>query len=57
MTLPADAFTGLDFCLIFAPSEGYDESEILPYSIRKFCLIGADDQHSDRSVSRIRGAA
>jgi hypothetical protein len=42
MTCSAGALTGTDFCLIFAPSKGYDEPEILPSSIRSICLIGAD---------------
>ena len=29
----AGALTGPDFCLIFAPSKGYNEPEILPSSI------------------------
>jgi hypothetical protein len=33
---------GPDLSLIFAPSKGYDEPEIRPYSICQFCLIGAD---------------
>ena len=41
----AGALTGTDFCLIFAPSMGYDEPETLPCSIRSICLIGADDGH------------
>jgi hypothetical protein len=42
MTCSAGALTGTDFCLIFAPSKGYDEPEILPSSIRSICLTGAD---------------
>jgi hypothetical protein len=38
MTCSAGSFTGLKFCLIFAPSKGYDEPETLPSSIR----TGAD---------------
>src|SRR3954471_8971343 len=41
-TWSAGDLAGLDFCLIFAPSKGYDEPEILPSSIRRICLIGAD---------------
>src|SRR4029078_6169227 len=41
-TCSAGALAGPDFCLIFAPSKGYDEPEILPSSIRRICLIGAD---------------
>src|SRR6202158_6247678 len=41
-TCSAGSFAGTDFCLIFAPSKGYDEPEILPSSIRKICLRGAD---------------
>src|ERR1700730_12119499 len=36
------SFTGTDFCVIFAPSEGYDEPEILPSSIHPICLMSAD---------------
>src|SRR3990167_4970382 len=42
MTCSAGALTGTDFCLIFAPSKGYDDPEILPSSPRQICLIGAD---------------
>src|SRR6188472_1805600 len=45
-TCSAGSLTGPDFCLIFAPLKGYDEPEILPSSIRKICLIGADAGHS-----------
>jgi hypothetical protein len=31
-TCVAGSFSGTDFCLIFAPCEGYDEPEILPSS-------------------------
>src|SRR5205807_1114578 len=31
-TSVAGSFSGTDFCLIFAPCEGYDEPEILPSS-------------------------
>ena len=34
MTCSAGILTGPDFCLIFAPSGGYDEPEILPSSTR-----------------------
>src|SRR6516162_7931607 len=37
-TRSAGAFVGPDFCLIFAPSKGYDEPEILPSSTRPICL-------------------
>jgi hypothetical protein len=42
ITFSADGFGVPAFCLIFAPSKGYDEPEILPSSTRKICLIGAD---------------
>src|SRR6187401_2159540 len=45
-TWSAGDLAGLDFCLIFAPSKGYDEPEILPSSSRRICLIGADAGHS-----------
>jgi hypothetical protein len=45
-TCSAGALTGPDLLPIFTPSRGDDEPEILPYSIRQFCLIGADDGHS-----------
>src|SRR5215472_11957036 len=41
-TRSAGAFVGPDFCLIFAPSKGYDEPEILPSSTRPFCLTIPD---------------
>src|SRR6185295_3611791 len=44
-TCSAGSLTGPDFCLIFAPLKGYDEPEILPYSIHQICLIGADAGH------------
>ncbi|MER9458268.1 hypothetical protein, partial [Mesorhizobium sp. M0478] len=31
-----------DFCLIFAPLNGYDEPEILLSQLNRFCLIAAD---------------
>src|SRR6516165_5962404 len=49
-TCSAGAFVGPDFCLIFAPSKGYDEPEILPSSTRPFCLTIPDGKQSkDRS--------
>src|SRR3954452_5892854 len=33
-------------CLIFAPLKGYDEPEILPSQLSRFCLIGADAGHA-----------
>jgi hypothetical protein len=38
----AGSFSGTDFCLIFAPCEGYDEPEILPSSTLPICLMSAD---------------
>jgi hypothetical protein len=40
-TSVAGSFSGTDFCLIFAPCEGYDEPEILPSS----SLMSADGGH------------
>src|SRR5829696_3671830 len=40
----AGAFTGPDFCLIFAP-DGYDDPEILRSRKPSICLIGADGRH------------
>src|SRR5262245_32980106 len=34
------------FCLIFAPSMGYDEPETLPSSITQFCPTHADGQQA-----------
>src|SRR2546423_5267945 len=49
-TSVAGSFSGTDFCLIFAPCEGYDEPEILPSSTHPICLMSADGGHeaSDR---------
>src|SRR4051812_3490062 len=41
-TCSAEAFCVPAFCLIFAPLKGYDEPEILPSQLSRFCLIGAD---------------
>src|SRR5258706_6527624 len=41
-TSVAGSFSGTDFCLIFAPCEGYDEPEILPSSTHPICLMSAD---------------
>ncbi|HEX4569798.1 MAG TPA: hypothetical protein VH184_05175, partial [Dongiaceae bacterium] len=41
-TCSAGALAGTDFCLIFAPSKGYDEPEILPSSTHPVCLTIAD---------------
>src|SRR3954468_17247500 len=41
-TCSAEAFCVPAFCLIFAPFKGYDEPEILPSQLSRFCLIGAD---------------
>src|SRR4029453_19241864 len=41
-TCVAGSFSGTDFCLIFAPCEGYDEPEILPSSTHPICLTSAD---------------
>jgi maleylpyruvate isomerase len=54
-TCSAGSLTGTEFCLIFAPSKGYDEPEILPCSIRSICPIGADDGHfRSSSAYRVR---
>src|SRR3990167_11241418 len=50
MTCSAGALTGTDFCLIFAPSKGYDDPEILPSSTRQICLIGADAGHPQGEI-------
>src|SRR5215470_5814682 len=52
-TRSAGAFVGPDFCLIFAPSKGYDESEILPSSTRPFCLTIPDGKHPAYHFKRI----
>src|SRR5256884_6421739 len=44
-TSVAGSFSGTDFCLIFAPCEGYDEPEILPSSTHPICLMSADGGH------------
>src|SRR6516225_6921695 len=44
-TCSAGALAGPDFSLIFAPSKGYDEPEILPSSTHPFCLTIADAGH------------
>src|SRR5437588_3431192 len=44
-TSVAGSFSGTDFCLILAPSEGYDEPEILPSSTHPICLMGADGEY------------
>src|SRR3954467_1815207 len=41
-TCTAEAFCVPAFCLIFAPLKGYDEPEILPSQLSRFCLISAD---------------
>src|SRR3954462_8006414 len=46
-TCSAEAFCVPAFCLIFAPLKGYDEPEILPSQLSRFCLIGADAGHLD----------
>ena len=43
----------MDFCLIFAPSKGYDEPEILPYSIRQICLIGAGAGQFSKPITHL----
>src|SRR5258705_6930259 len=47
-TSVAGSFSGTDFCLIFAPCEGYDEPEILPSSTHPICLMSADGGHPRR---------
>src|SRR6266436_5161863 len=44
-TSVAGSFSSTDFCLIFAPCEGYDEPEILPSSTHPICLMSADGGH------------
>jgi hypothetical protein len=47
-TCVAGSFPGPDFCLIFAPQEGYDEPE--PSSTYPICLMSADGgQHGQKS--------
>lgn len=41
ITASAGGFPVPDFCLIFAPSTGYDEQEILNSALNPFCLVGA----------------
>src|SRR5438445_6352167 len=56
-TSVAGSFSGTDFCLIFAPCEGYDEPEILPSSTHPICLMSADGGQvkcSARSTQQIR---
>src|SRR5437879_8415347 len=48
-TSVAGSFSGTDFCLIFAPCEGYDEPEILPSSTHPICLMSADGGHHDEA--------
>jgi pimeloyl-ACP methyl ester carboxylesterase len=38
----------MDFCLICVPFSHYDEPEILPYAINRFCPTGADVGHKQR---------
>jgi hypothetical protein len=45
-TWVAGSFSGIDFCLIFAPQRRYDEPEILPSSIHQICLTSAGGGHS-----------
>src|SRR4051794_18775859 len=55
-TCSAEAFCVRAFCLIFAPLKGYDEPEILPSQLSRFCLIGADAGHdgaADVAVSDV----
>src|SRR5258705_6846707 len=49
-TSVAGSFSGTDFCLIFAPCEGYDEPEILPSSTHPICLMSADGGHRDAAA-------
>src|SRR3954468_5704714 len=51
-TCSAEAFCVPAFCLIFAPFKGYDEPEILPSQLSRFCLIGADAGQTARSRLR-----
>src|SRR6266576_1268655 len=50
-TSVAGSFSGTDFCLIFAPCEGYDEPEILPSSTHPICLMSADGGQSGSQVN------
>src|SRR5258706_4443506 len=45
ITASAGDFPVPDFCLIFAPSMGYGEPEILHSGLNPFCRIGADPGH------------
>src|SRR5437660_3252791 len=68
-TSVAGSFSGTDFCLIFAPCEGYDEPEILPSSTHPICLMSADggqdeayalssfavDLHVTQTVNNVKG--
>ena len=54
-TCSADTFSGTDFCLIFAPSMGYDEPEILPCSTHRFCLTIADANRCSRARQSVPG--
>src|SRR3954471_25061275 len=49
-TCSAEAFCVPAFCLIFAPLKGYDEPEILPSQLSRFCLISADAGHRGRRL-------
>src|SRR5258706_4235353 len=53
-TSVAGSFSGTDFCLIFAPCEGYDEPEILPSSTHPICLMSADGGHTANFVGVLR---
>src|SRR3954466_10950549 len=52
-TCSAEAFCVPAFCLIFAPLKGYDEPEILPSQLSRFCLIGADAGQSLECKARV----
>src|SRR6266576_3836405 len=54
-TSVAGSFSGTDFCLIFAPCEGYDEPEILPSSTHPICLMSADGGQSATNTSLLCG--
>src|SRR5436190_14301860 len=56
-TWVAGSFSGTDFCLIFAPCEGYDEPEILPSSTHPICLMSADGGQSLTAGGRYNLAA
>src|SRR5258706_12567154 len=53
-TSVAGSFSGTDFCLIFAPCEGYDEPEILPSSTHPICLMSADGGHPRQETAALR---